>query len=248
MKGTLILLHGFGGGPQNLQNLASVFQKDYLQWQIHVPNLYDQKYFQPEKSLEVFCQDFFKYLDALDLPQPIWLFGYSMGGRCALNLLLKNDSRIAGGILFSASPGIFDSKEVESRESWNLQWSEKFQQLSYEDYNRQWNQLPVFEGSEPVDLRRDLPPGVLAKNLMAWSPTRHWFSFEKLMTITDSLVWISGEKDAKYLCLHKDLSSKGVPGRYEVLKGSGHRLPEPVGKGITEMIYKCISDPTGGMP
>ncbi len=101
----LLCFHGFGENGQHFAFLANTLGADFTLYAIDMP-LHGQTQWQQGLLLEP--QQVWEWLPLMGIADstPLYLLGYSMGGRIALHLLTMQPQRIAG-IVLVAPDGIY---------------------------------------------------------------------------------------------------------------------------------------------
>lgn len=230
-KTLIVYLHGFLGQALDGE-IIRLFLKENLNENVLFlsPNLFSEL---DEWNLSLF--NFQSWLESFEKKikeikhdeniNKIFVVGYSMGGRLALNLAMNPKTVIDKVILFSTHPGIFDKEAKEVRLEWDLVWSQKFLSLNWQNLMEQWDSQGIFEKDKEI-VRNEIfySRNALAKSFTDFSPRLHRFSFKDLQELTVPLLWATGENDLKYCQLMEELQMKGVPGSWFVARGLGHRL------------------------
>ncbi|HEX2833454.1 MAG TPA: alpha/beta fold hydrolase [Thermoanaerobaculia bacterium] len=145
------------------------------------------------------------------------LLGYSMGGRLALQLLERQ--RFAKAIIVSAGLNAPD----EGRRVRDEAWARRFEQDDWSAVIRDWNAQPVFGGHSLAREERDYDRGELARQLREWSPAV--LLPPRLEAIETPLLWIAGERDAKYVEIARAAVARLPRAELWICPGAGHRLP-----------------------
>jgi len=143
------------------------------------------------------------------------LVGYSLGGRLALHV--ANDYDLA--VIISA--GITPGDAV--REAADDAWARRFESDDWETLIRDWNAQPVFGGHVAHRDEHDFDRRALARALRDWSPAV--LMPPDLTTITTRVLWIAGERDAKYVAEGRRAVSLLPNATLAVVEGAGHRVP-----------------------
>lgn len=222
---TFFLLHGFGNSPEMFGPLQSSLTKRFPGCQFLAPDLYQEKFFDPSQNLNFFVASLKRYL-AEQAQDPVWAIGYSMGGRLALHGLMMMPEKFKGGVLLSSSPGISGDEERKKRLAQDQMWAERFKSWSWPDLQKEWAELPVFQGSQRKLLREDISQEKLAQSLINWSVSRHLFAKEDLKELKLPTLWISGERDAAYQAQHRAIPEMSPLAQVRVCQSAGHRLLE----------------------
>jgi 2-succinyl-6-hydroxy-2,4-cyclohexadiene-1-carboxylate synthase len=237
----LVGLHGFGNTPR----IFDAFHKGLIDHaptvQFFAPDLYKDPLFAPISDFELWVEQFVAYLK-LQVSEPVWLIGYSMGGRLALHALMKHPELFFGGILLSASPGCRTPNERSQRQLFDQEWSERFRSDPWDDVQKKWSELPVFQGTSPLKLRQDVDRESLAQSLLRWSQSRHLFSVAELGQLKRPTSWLSGRRDSKYVELHQKLMGEVPNAMVRVCESAGHRLLEDAPMYIVDEVLRFIKE------
>jgi 2-succinyl-6-hydroxy-2,4-cyclohexadiene-1-carboxylate synthase len=145
------------------------------------------------------------------------LLGYSMGGRLALQLLERQ--RFAKAIVVSAGLNAPDSKRVLRDEA----WARRFESDDWSSLMRDWNAQTVFGGHALERREEDYDRRELARQLREWSPAV--LSPPQLEAIETPILWIAGERDAKYVDVAKNAVSRLPHAELWICPDAGHRVP-----------------------
>jgi 2-succinyl-6-hydroxy-2,4-cyclohexadiene-1-carboxylate synthase len=152
------------------------------------------------------------------------LLGYSMGGRIALQALLDG-ARYRRAIIVSAGLGIEDEGERAKRREADERWARRFETEKWEDVLRDWNAQPLFGGHVPDRDERDYDRGRIADALRRWSPGVLPPSASRLHEITIPVLWIAGERDAKYVSVGERAVTLLPHAQLRICPGAAHRVP-----------------------
>lgn len=154
-----------------------------------------------------------------------WVLGYSMGGRIALNSLVRNPGHFSGGIFVSANPGIEGDKERRLRMEADENWARRFESEDWNAVLAGWNAQPVLASGPALPrAEKDFSRDRLAGALRDWSVARQDNLWPDLSGIRCPSLWIAGERDQKYVgWMEKAAGLSG--GDAWVCEGAGHRVP-----------------------
>ena len=136
-------LHGFTGAGLDFAPLARA-----LPYAITAPDLPGHAG-APIPARET---DFLGLADELArcIRKPMFVLGYSMGGRIALALALRHPEKVLGLILVGASPGIEDSGERDARRVQDEVLARRVRTLGVEGFLDEWSQLPIIATQEQI--------------------------------------------------------------------------------------------------
>lgn len=145
------------------------------------------------------------------------LIGYSMGGRRALRILERNRFRKAA--IISAGLNAPD----ESRRQRDEAWARRFESEDWPSLMRAWNAQEVF-GGHVVDRREeDFDRAELARQMRELSPAV--LPPPHLERIDTPVLWIAGERDAKYVEVAKSAVARLPHAELWICPDAGHRVP-----------------------
>lgn len=145
------------------------------------------------------------------------LLGYSMGGRLALQLL--EQQRFAKAIVVSAGLNTPDA----ARKARDEAWARRFESDDWQTLMRDWNAQPVFGGHALERREEDYDRAELARQLREWSPAV--LPPPRLESIETPLLWIAGERDAKYVAIAREAVARLPHAEVWICPDAGHRVP-----------------------
>ena len=152
------------------------------------------------------------------------LLGYSMGGRLALHALLQG-AKYRRAVIVSAGLGIEDRVAREERQRTDDRWARMFEKQPWSRVIAEWNAQPVFGGHSVKRRERDFERRELARQLREWSPGVMAPMAWRLREIAIPVLWIAGERDAKYVAEGRRAVGMLKEGELWICPGSGHRVP-----------------------
>ena len=145
------------------------------------------------------------------------LLGYSMGGRLALRMLEEQSMQKA--IVVSAGLNTPD----EERRARDEEWARRFESEEWSSLMRAWNAQPVF-GGHLLDRRKEnYDRAELARQLREYSPAV--LPPPELERIETPVLWIAGERDAKYVEIAKRAVARLPHAELWICPDAGHRVP-----------------------
>ncbi|HUP45800.1 MAG TPA: alpha/beta fold hydrolase [Thermoanaerobaculia bacterium] len=152
------------------------------------------------------------------------LLGYSMGGRLALHALLRG-AKYRRAVIVSAGLGIEDRVAREERQRTDDRWARMFEKQPWTRVMHEWSAQPVFGGHVVKRKESDFDRRELARQLREWSPgvlpSLGW----RLQEITIPVLWIAGERDAKYVAEGERAVSRLPNAESWICPDAGHRVP-----------------------
>ena len=143
------------------------------------------------------------------------VLGYSMGGRHAL----AEAHRYRKAVIVSAGLNVPD----EARRARDEAWARRFESEEWESLMGAWNAQPVFGGHAIERDERDYDRAELARQLREWSPAV--LPPPRLEEIATPILWIAGERDAKYVEVAHRAVSRLPHAEVWICPDAGHRVP-----------------------
>lgn len=221
----LLYLHGFLGHPNELGFLRgnhSLYDVLEVPW---ANLLHDNK----DGSLVDVAIAINTYLDQQEI-QEAYLYGYSMGGRLAMQLVSLYPHKWKGLILESAHVG-FESG-VQRREE-QLKWEKKFTKLTagnVKEFLKEWYSQPLFKNSKTLmseealkqkesydmDLIRKWGRQLQTANQVYFVPT--------LIRYKRPILYLAGEDDIKYSKLGQMIEQQVKTAKTVIIKEADHNV------------------------
>jgi 2-succinyl-6-hydroxy-2,4-cyclohexadiene-1-carboxylate synthase len=152
------------------------------------------------------------------------ILGYSMGGRIALHALLDG-ARYQRAVIVSAGLGIEGENERATRRTADEKWASRFEHDDWENVLRDWNAQPLFGGDVRVRRERDYDRHRVVDALGRWSPGVLPPLALRLHEIEIPVLWIAGERDAKYVAEAQRAVSLLPKAELWICPGAAHRVP-----------------------
>ncbi len=171
--------------------------------------------------------------DILELAPPRFaLAGYSMGGRIALDLALRDDGaaqrRITRLTLIGASPGLADPAERAARRAADEALADEIERGGVEAFARRWAAQPLFADQPPAVARaahaerlRNSAAG-LAASLRGVGTGAMEPLWDRLDQLTIPVTLIAGERDAKFRALAERMAAQIPHATVHVVANAGH--------------------------
>jgi 2-succinyl-6-hydroxy-2,4-cyclohexadiene-1-carboxylate synthase len=145
------------------------------------------------------------------------LFGYSLGGRMALDLLQRR--RFNKAIIVSAGLNAPDP----ARRARDEEWARRFETEEWSSLMRAWNAQEVFGGHVLERREEDYERDELAFELRALSPAV--LEPPKLELIETPILWVAGERDRKYVEIGRQAVKRLPNAELWICPDAGHRVP-----------------------
>ena len=201
----------YRGGPAGSRLLAGLSPDDY--------------------TFDGVARGVLRVLEELGVARPT-LIGYSMGGRLALYLALRNRDGFSGLFLESASPGLEDAAERRTRRQADEERAKQLESGDLEGFLARWYGQPLFASlarnerllGETIETRLDNDPGELARSLRGMGTGNQPSLWSELGALTLPTLAVAGGLDEKYVEVSDLMASQGPRIRSAVVPGAGHNV------------------------
>lgn len=246
----LIMLHGFMGDHRVFKHLIDDLCNSCNP--ITIDLLGHGKTSKPEDpspySASNQTVDLVEILNRLNLG-PLFLYGYSMGGRLALQTVLPNCELFKGLILESTNCGILDPKKRKERRQIDAERAEAITN-DFDDFLSEWKKLKLFESPVPRNesihsfyqqIQSEQPPSALTASLKGFGTGSMTPVCNKLQNITRPILLIAGSADEKYQCINQHLSDQLPNATFSTVK-AGHRVHLDNPNALVESIKYFITN------
>jgi 2-succinyl-6-hydroxy-2,4-cyclohexadiene-1-carboxylate synthase len=168
----------------------------------------------------------------------IVLAGYSMGGRIALNVALKNENLLKGLILESSSWGISDEYLREKRVIEDDELAEFIENNPIEKFIDYWINLELFDTQRRFsnEMRSQIREMKLENNKTGLANSLRYSGTGKMEPLNNSVkdiaiktLLITGELDSKFTDINDDMVKYFTNAEHHIIRNAGHNthLEEP---------------------
>ena len=151
-----------------------------------------------------------------------------MGGRIALHAALAMPERVSRLVLVSASPGIADPGERETRRRSDERLAHSIEGATIGEFARMWAKTPVLAGLSPDveaavhrDRLRSTTDG-LASALRGLGTGVLPSLWERLRDVRMPVTVVAGERDEKFCGIARQMAAALPISHVEVVRGTGH--------------------------
>ncbi len=260
----VVMLHGFAGSSQSMVHLAEELASQTRVFLIDLAG-HGASLASPKGSAVVRystlkqAEDLHHILIKLELYDVI-LYGYSMGGRLAIQYLVRsasNDSdsatRIKHAVLESTTFGLETKSDQSAR---RRQDDELVKSIisNMEEFVQTWDEKPVFRTSTPPTtelselskkIRATQSPEHLAASLIAFGTGAMPYAGDKLGIVNVPIIFITGEEDTKFTeinsrmmkLLNDEIRSES---EHHIIPKAGHRVHLEKPESVLELISKTL--------
>lgn len=180
---------------------------------------------------------------------PLFLYGYSMGGRLALQLALHHPSLFSGLILESSTFGIEDETERQARQALDAKRSDDLLG-NFSGFLENWKAMPLFRSeSADKELLRTAEQIQQSHNAFWLANSLQGFGTGTMPCVRDQLGEIAipvqllvGETDSKFIHLNRQMKKELQDAVLLTVKNAGHRVhldqPDAVSSQLKSFITK----------
>lgn len=230
----LLMLHGFTGSIEAWQGIPAVLGRRFQTSAVDIIGHGESSAPEtPERySIPHAVTDLLALLDTLGIERCAVL-GYSMGGRVALHLALAAPERITALVLESASPGIDDPVERESRIESDERQARMIEEQGLAAFIDHWESIPLFASQRSLpeevrqrqrELRMSQNPVGLANSLRGMGAGVMEPVSGRLDEFQMPVLYLAGEFDGKYREIGEKMAEIMPDARYIEIPGAGHTI------------------------
>lgn len=179
-------------------------------------------------------------------PEPLYGYGYSMGGRLLLQLIITHPQLFSGAIVESSHCGITDALQRHERRDSDEARAKQIEE-DFLQFTGVWSGLPLFAGTPPEHKKRALAvmrkqaPSAMAASLRRFGAGIMPPVCEKLRNLSLPLYLVAGENDTKYVDRMAEMASLAPPAEFGLVSGAGHRVHAERPEELTELIKTFLS-------
>ena len=246
---TIVFLHGFTGSGRDFLEIPDSILSKYRCLIPDLPGHGRTQVIENEVSFTTSGQVTLleRWLGSLRQSK-FHLFGYSMGGRLALQFAVKNSHQLHSLILVSTTAGINEEVDRLARVKADSELAQKIFDSNPVDFLNMWLAQPLFQGiynrgedfvAKEVVRRLPLQPSGLACSLKYFSSGVMPSVWHQLTNITIPALVIAGSRDQKYLALASELVAL-IPNSTLKVLSTGHapliEFPNILWKQVVEFL------------
>ncbi len=236
----LVFLHGFTHTAQSWTHIAgSLATEGYEAVLVDLPG--------HGRSAPVRA-DLRSGADLLATFGPAIYIGYSLGGRFALQTAFTHPTQVRALAVIGATPGIDDEAERAARRAADEHLARHIEDVGVAAFLPQWTAQALFGGHRLTDDDRDarLTNTVdgLASSLRLAGTGSQLSTWQRLAELTMPVLAMSGEEDAKFAAVARQIAGGVRQGRYVAIHGAAHaaHLQRP------ELVRSALSDWLRSLP
>lgn len=225
---TLVLLHGFLGSGQVFSKLLERFKTfcnpitiDLLG---HGNTEGAELHYRFSTKEQV--TDLVKLISE-QLETPVFLYGYSMGARLALQVVLRRSDLIQGLILESGTFGIEEETERQARQALDASRADQIFG-NYDHFLKEWRDLPIFKSDkntpEIEDIQKLQNSTWMANSLLGFGTGTMPHIKDRLNELIAPTLLIVGKNDTKFIRINQTLKKEIPTSELAIIENACHRV------------------------
>lgn len=246
----LVLLHGFTGSARSWGRFGELLAARFRTCAIDIVGHgeSDAPVDLERYEMPVVVDDVVAAVRQLGIERAAWL-GYSMGGRAALHVAAAHPGAVAALVLIGASAGLDCTEERLARRSADNALADRIERDGVPAFVDYWEALPLFATMRalPAEQQAAIRAGRLRNRAVglanslrgmgtgAQEPLQH-----RLHELGVPALVLSGELDAKFTQIGRDLAEAMPGARFAPVPGAGHAAqaeqPETVAALVTDFL------------
>lgn len=229
----LLLLHGFMGSGKAFDHLITPLSEFCNP--VTVDLLGHGKTEKPGNadrfSLTFQLEDLHQIIRKLHA-SPIFLHGYSMGGRLALRFALKHPGLLKGLILESTNFGLPTSEQKSDRKKIDEERARHIE-TDFHDFLDKWQQMPLFNNGVEIpgelsqqyrQIQESQESAAMANSLRGFGTAQMPSVRKELFRLSMPTLLIAGEHDEKYRKILSEMEKLIPRNKFHIIKDAGHRV------------------------
>ena len=220
----IFCIHGNFQTVKVWQPLEERMKAGFTDLEMITEDLYAKQF----QSFDDWTEDFCGRVEVHANGEKSILLGYSLGGRLALHACLSRPDLWKSAIVVGADPGLESEEEKKLQLHRDRNWAERLKREPLEKLVDEWDAQPVFCGIENQAPRNlgEMDPDRLSQHVEVFSKGLQQNLAPKLAELKNlPILFVSGEKDQKYLVIGKKLAKSSSVINAQVIADAGHRVP-----------------------
>ena len=220
----IFCIHGNFQTVKVWQPLEERMKAGFTDLEMITEDLYAKQF----QSFDDWTEDFCGRVEVHANGEKSILLGYSLGGRLALHACLSRPDLWKSAIVVGADPGLESEEEKKLQLHRDRNWAERLKREPLEKLVDEWDAQPVFCGIENQAPRNlgEMDPDRLSQHFEVFSKGLQQNLAPKLAELKNlPILFVSGEKDQKYLVIGKKLAKSSSVINAQVIADAGHRVP-----------------------
>ena len=238
-KKAILFLHGFTGSANDWKDVVTKIDKRFNK--IALDLIGHGKSSSPSSvnyySIDAIVNQIDYVINSLRLKEII-LFGYSMGGRVAMNFTISKPNFVKGLILESSSAGIKNNKEKTERQTKDFELADFIEKNTLEEFSAQWldqelfGTLRRFSNDKLKRMKEERAKNSktgLANSLRGFGTGSMLYVGSEFIKLELPVYLITGGLDDKFTRINQNLKKVMRSAKHKIISTAGHNthLEEP---------------------
>lgn len=245
----ILFLHGFTGCGDNWQPITQKLSSHFQTITIDLPGHgeTDSPADPARTQMEAVAADLHELITRI-IQAPVYLVGYSMGGRLALYFALHYPDSIRKLVLESASPGLASEAERQARRASDEQLAARILQNGIAAFVEEWDKLPLFASQSP-EIRQRLHIQRLQNNPLGLANSLRGMGTGVQPSLWDSLpglkpraLIINGASDTKFVAIGEQMVRLIPTVHQRIFPNVGHTVHLENPADYTTMLREFLMD------
>lgn len=242
----MLMLHGFMGSNKVFEHLLeklSAFCNPitiYLAGHGQTGSPNEPEYYSAQRQV----QQLHSIIQRLQFNN-LYLYGYSMGGRLAFQMMASHPELFSGVIIESSHCGIDSRTERSERKVVDETRAQQIEN-NFEGFIENWTQLPLFQHT-PDQMKsiyrkvmKEQDPKKMSASLRGFGSGVMPPVCSKLNSLDLPITYIAGELDKKYVRKMSEINGKTETSHFEIVKNAGHRVHADQPKNLIQILRKAL--------
>lgn len=228
----IVFLHGFTGCADVWEEVTANLSVDYRCIAVDLPGHGETECPADvaEFRLPQVADHLAMVLESLKVA-PVALWGYSMGGRLALQYALRHPQTLTHLILESASPGIEDPAQRQERQRSDDALAAHIESVGIGAFVDEWENHPIFYGHRRLpeakrqrmrSLRQQGSTAGLALSLRGMGTGAQPPLHDQLHGLAVPTLVMVGDEDQKFTSIGREMCSSLPNATFRIIAGAGH--------------------------
>ncbi len=227
----ILFLHGFMGSSNDWWPLLTQLSEHFHCICVDLPG--HGQTIAPDYDIPNTARSLVELLENLAIDRPCHLFGYSLGGRIALYLMLYYPQYWRKVVLESASAGLVNPAARQERQRQDQTIARKLRQpnLDFAEFIDHWYQQPVFRGMnaqpnfpELIVQRLQNQPLELARSLESAGLGSQLYLGNLLAANQIPVLLLTGANDRKFVAINQAMAASCPAAELLILPDGSHNI------------------------
>lgn len=176
----------------------------------------------------------------------LYIYGYSMGGRLAFQLIASHSNLFSGAIIESSHCGITSVIAKTERQKLDEKRAQQIEQ-NYDEFIENWMKLPLFQHTPDQmksvyqEVMKTQNPITIGASLRGFGAGMMPSVCDKIKELNLSVTLIAGELDQKYVDKMSEIQKSNVRSDLHIVKNAGHRVHADQPEKFVEILKEVVN-------